>query len=227
MSTSKQIIKKFQKQIDTNIDYHNEMLIALHGKTRKAALEAILAEQFVMSLAVQWEAFISDLIIAYVEQSPSKYLSNLDNRIKQSISSKYGHTALRRITFKKITNLSKDTLMKLIDKDGFNVTAKNSDDLSKKANEYLSAKYAKRFSLNSNDRIFIDFLINLRNYIGHKSKKSRSQLKKTIKQIKPTGPYSNLNEDFRYEGVYLRKSFGGNSRAILIANYLKKLSSVL
>lgn len=172
MPESTRVIDGFQKKVAEASAHHSELLLAVYGKRRQLSLETRLIEQFVMSIAVLWESFINDLIIAYVIEHPESCLRNIQERINQSISEKFGSLAAKKIRFIKLKKLSRAQALALIDPKGMNITAKTADNLSARANALLIASDARKFSLNAEDRVLIDLLLSIRNYLDHKSSMS-------------------------------------------------------
>jgi hypothetical protein len=185
MSEATKAVDRFQKRINQTLGYYSELLIAVSGKQRQRALETMLAEQCAMSLAVSWEAFIHDLLIAYVMMNPTTFRNDLEDRVTTSIGDKYGG-AVRWIKFSLPRAPNKPQLIGMIDPKGWNITANSAQELAKRANQLLSAAEAKKFSLDAEDSAFLDYLISIRNYIGHRSKASRIEVTGAIKTMAGT-----------------------------------------
>jgi len=218
MSSGREEVERFQRRLLRNIEYHEELTLALYGKTRRASLEAMLSEQFVMSIAVLWEAFVNDLIVAYVVAAPSKYLKQLESRIKQSTNERYGKTVAANIRFKKPKAFNKVKALEMIDPRGWNIRTKKGETLSSRANDLLTAKYAKKFSLGSDDNQMIEILTMLRNYLAHRSTGARSGLRNVISNIDCNGTNAPLADKLGDIGHYLKRCVDGkNTRAIFIA----------
>ncbi|MGB8495941.1 MAG: hypothetical protein WCE53_16190 [Candidatus Acidiferrum sp.] len=227
MSETSKAINRFQKQIDQTLDYYSELLLAVSGKTRQAALETILAEQCAMSLAVSWEAFIHDVLIAHVVMNSSVFISSLQARLKQSIAEKYG-SAVGWTKFKFPKSPNKDQLMGMVDPKGWNITANSAEELASRANSLLQASDAKKFSLDAEDRAFVDYLISIRNYLGHRSKGSRSEVGRTIRGMQATPRNSELVAPIQTVGAYLKNRVSPDrTRAQFIGSSLREISEKL
>lgn len=212
------VVTRFNRRLDASIDYHRELILAIHGKRRESSLESMLVEQFVLYVAVLWELFINDLILTYLTTSPDTYLETLEERIAQSLEGRFGSAVAKCNTFEAPTTPSRDRIAALVDPRGFNVGAQNAAILAKRANELLAAPYAKKFVLAQDDAQFIDFLIALRNFLGHRSKGSRQSLKDAINELH--GANADLRSQFRDIAVYLKSRVGADSRAVVIARRL-------
>lgn len=227
MSESTKVIDLFQRRIGETQNHYSELLLAVTGKKRQAALETMLAEQCAMTLAVSWEAFIHDLLIAYVAMSPATFKKDLETRLRQSIEDKYGD-AIRWIKFRLPKAPTKSQLMGVVDPKGWNVTANSAEELSKRANQLLPAADAKKFSLDADDGPFVDYLISLRNYLGHRSKASRAEVTRMIKDMQGSAQNSLLAGNVTTVGAYLKTRIAGtDTRAYLVGTRLTQVSQKL
>jgi len=220
------VVDKFTKRVAVAIDYHGELLLAVHLKRHQAALETMLVEQFVLSVAVLWELFLSDLLLTYLAESPSLYLAAFRKKLLQSLKDRYGSGAAKytRIDFPR--QVSRPAVVALVDPKNFNITVKSAAALSEKANELLAAEFAKMFSLGSDDGQFFDFGIAIRNYLGHRSDASRVVLKKAIRGLQ--GPNADLAGPFQSVGPYLKqRNAAGDTRSIVIARRFVAVANTL
>ncbi|MCU7919555.1 MAG: hypothetical protein KZQ95_14540 [Candidatus Thiodiazotropha sp. (ex Epidulcina cf. delphinae)] len=227
MNQRDKVINRFEKAVNTSLDNHRELVLALFGKRRKASLETVLVEQLVLSTTVAWEAFVSDLFVAYIAMKPKTYLDSLEKRINESITAKFGKSVARLTRFERQLSLSPNKIAILVDPGGWNISLSSADKLASKANNMLHATFAKKFSLDADDGAFIDFAVALRNFLGHRSAMSRRSLTEAHKKLglgKNTpfnGPISNL-------GTYLKeKDATKKSRALLYAKRLIKVANTL
>lgn len=194
-----------------------ELQLAVHEKRRQASLENRLAEQSAMTMAVLWEAYINDLFIAYIAAAPQHYIQQVISRMKQSLFEKFGH-GTKWVEFAPPDTISKVQVEKLLDPKGWNLTVTSAEKLSKTANQLLRGADAKKFSLEVNDRAFVDFLIGLRNYLGHRSKASRKILSEAIKALNPASPNAGLIGQSTSVGSYLKN--GAPARVQIISDRL-------
>lgn len=225
MTPEQQVAFLFAKRVNRAIDYHRELLLAIHGKKRQAALESMLVEQLVLYTAVLWELFINDLILTYLVMSPDTYIGNLSTRVSQSIRERFGPSAAKLTAFDHPKKMSRARIEALVDPKGFNVGAQSAGQLAKRANEVLSAQYAKKFAMSQEDADFTDFLIALRNYLGHRSKASRVHLRSATKGL--SGVNAQMNAPFKDVAGYLKTRVGADQRAIVIAQRLVAIASTL
>ncbi|KAA3644811.1 MAG: hypothetical protein DWQ07_15510 [Chloroflexi bacterium] len=224
---SETVKDQYRERVVRNLEYYNELLLAIHNKRTEASLQTMLAEQFSLTFAILWETFLNDLIIAYVEMSPDKFVQDLQRRINQSISDKYGLESARNTTTSLPSNLSKSRVVSLIDPKGWNITINSSSDLSSMANRYLSASHAKRFSLDAADSELIDFIFPLRNYLAHRSQKSKDMLVEYQSRLNEA-INAPLAGNLRIVGVYLKQEFQpGETRTMFLAQRSIQIASNL
>jgi hypothetical protein len=209
MSEATNTIDRFQGRIDETLGHYSELLLAVTGKRHQAALETMLAEQCAMSLAVSWEAFINDLLIAYVTMSPEVFKKDLETRLRRSIEDRYGD-AVRWIKLHLPKTPNKFQLVRIVDPKGWNVTANSAEELSKRANQLLPAADAKKFSLDADDSAFVDYLIALRNYLSHRSRASRAEVMRSIRDMQGAGQNASLAGNVTTVGAYLKTRIAGN-----------------
>lgn len=223
---ARKTITNFTSRLQTAIDYHRELLLAVNGKRRQAALETMLAEQFTFNVVVLWEVFLSDLLLQYLVASPHRYTNALKEKILQSIKDRYGSVASDMLDFDTPPSLSLTKARMLVDPKQFNITVQSADQLSRRANEMHAAKHARLFTLNPDEAQFVDFVIALRNFLAHRSKSAHALLKSRIASL--TGANAALQANTSNFGTYLKtRDAAGDTKSILIANRLIVLAGIL
>lgn len=227
MSLAKNELRKFNNRINTASGYHRELLNAVDQKTHQAALETMLAEQFVFNIVVYWEVFINDLLLSYLVMSPRQFSNNLKEKIQKSMTDRYGSSAARLVSFRYPRRLSISQASSLADPKNFNISITSASQLSERANYFLSARYARLFVLSQEDLQFIDFLIAIRNYLAHRSDGSRSVLKDSVSSL--SGKNAGLRKvSILNIGTYLKeKNPAGETRSLVIAARLMEVASKL
>lgn len=203
MAEADRVIAKFQKRVLGILKDYEELSLALHQKRREASLQALIAEQCVMSQAVFWEAFIHELIFSHLCGKPETYLSELKSRVTQSVAGKFP-AASRWVHIKFPRRTSRGRLLALVDPKGWNITASTAEELTKIANQMLPGALAKKFSFDEDDRAFIDLLVALRNYLGHRSRGSMRVLRERIAALNGTGKNIHLCGAITQVGAYLK-----------------------
>lgn len=224
MPKPQDVIRIFKKRMSLALDHHKELMVKVSSNRRQASLEAMLVEDFVLSASVMWEAFVNDLILSYVCETPDTYLDHLENKINQSVTNKFGASIAKQVKFIRPAKLKRVQAIRMIDPNGWNITADCAQGLSDRANELLTASHAKKFSLEQEDREFLDFLVPLRNFLSHRSKGSRDRLNSAISRLTAGGRNSNLKGKFTTAGAFLKVQVPtGNTRATEIARRLVEI----
>lgn len=218
---------RFQKRVKDAIRDTDELLLAVHAKHRQASLETLISEQGVMLTAVLWESFISDLLTLYVLSNPKPCFETYEDRLKQSLGEKFaGISKWVSVDFPESVTLAQ--VEKLLDPKGWNVTAGSAQKLADVANRYLSAANARKFSLQGDDRDFIDYLVCLRNYLTHRSSGSRTLLLDAVNALKAGGKNDALRAQVRNVGTYLKHQVAPNTRRInIIGQRVVEISALL
>lgn len=207
------VATRFQKRVSDLLRDFDELLLAVHDKRRQASLETMVAEQSVLQTAVFWEAFTNDLFISYFINDPISCLSKFKERFRQSITEKFAG-ASRWVSIDLPPTVSELQAERLLDPKGWNLAAQSAQALSDLANKCLSAVDAKKFSLESDDRDFVDYLVSLRNYLSHRSRGSRLNLAASILALKPDGPNRELTGPVQTFAVYLRRQVAPSRRRV-------------
>jgi hypothetical protein len=221
------VIRKFRKRLETTIASHKELLLAIHNKRNEASLETLLSEQFVLLVTVFWEAFVNDLVIAYVTIDPRVCVRNIRLKIVQSITDRHGSEASRALRFSFPPSLTRARAAALLDPRKWNLTFDSAQTLASRTNAVIAVTHAKKFVLNAEDSQFLDYALGLRNYLSHRSAGSREILRARVTELSGAS-----NACFKAStsnvGTYLKhKDAAGNSRAVLIAERFRLLSAGL
>jgi hypothetical protein len=227
LKASDRVKSNFDERLSKATECHRELMLAVHNKLNQAALETMLVEQFAILAAIQWESFLNDLIIAYAMMSPKTALKGLEERIEKSVQDKFGERAAKCVTFAVKQPFTLVKISKLLDPKDYNITFKSASELTSKANDILTAKFAKRFSLDKTAAQFVDFEVALRNFLSHRSDSSRNILKNSIDALSEAQNLS-LKASIRNMGTYLKaKDANGKTRAVIFAERLVEISKKL
>jgi hypothetical protein len=209
----KTVARRFQKRVTDVLRDTDELLLAVHAKHRQASLETMIAEQSVMLTTVLWETFISDLVISYVLTNPRPCFDNYEGRFRQSLVEKFaGISRWVSLDFPAIVNPAQAE--KLLDPKGWNVTAGSAQKLSDLANRHLTAANARKFSLQADDRDFVDYLVSLRNYLSHRSPGSRTMFLNSVAALAAGGANGALKGQVQNVGTYLKQQVAPNARRV-------------
>jgi hypothetical protein len=203
----------FQERVHDLLRDYGELLLAVHGKTRKASLEGMLSEQATMSLGVFWEAFIHEVFVAYATQNSGNCVRDYRNRLEKNLKDKFSIPSTW-IRIRIPARPSAAQIEKMLDPKGWNLDATSAIELRNKANQHLQSADARHFSLSGDDAIFIDFLVAVRNHLAHRSTSSRGRLTVAAKQMTPTGTNAALAAPIKNLGAYLKASTTNADRRV-------------
>ena len=167
-------VKIFKSRLDALLEHHSELKLAIYGKKKEESLHSELVMQLALQSAVLWEAFLSDLVLAYVEMNPSKAFFEMKDRVQKSITNKFGKVCARCIRFQGPRGINRRTIAGLLDEKGWNITARTANELSIVANSFVVSKYARRFALDPGESQFFAYVVAIRNYLSHHSAGSRA-----------------------------------------------------
>jgi hypothetical protein len=219
------VITRFQNRLTTGTRNFEEMVLAAYGKRRQASLESMLASQFALTVTVQWEVFINDLLVAYVATDPETFMNSLGHRLEQAIKDRFGMEAWRAVTVELPSELTLAKVPAWLDRKDFNVTVKSAEALAQRANAILAARYARKFTLDPDNAAIVDFGIALRNYLAH-SPASRRILNAQRQLL--TGANAELAAAAGEVGAYLKsRTANGTMRVCVFASRLSAVAGVL
>lgn len=132
-----------------------------------------LAESTILSAAVLWESYVSDLFLAYINRDSSRFAQHLRNALETSLSDKPQRIYQTYGSLNIPDHLTKETIIGLLDPRGSNVTFRNAQELIDGAERYLTAQNrAGIVGLSAQDQGTIDALVAVRNHIAHRSRQS-------------------------------------------------------
>lgn len=226
MSLSSREIDKFNRNLDILLSHHQELKLAIHNKKNEESLKSELVSQFILSVSVLWQSFMHDLLIAYILMDPSRAIESIKSRLSQSVESKFGAAVSKNTMFVKPKKLSRSTIIALLDPKGWNISVSTADKLSNKANDLLVSRYAIKFSLDSGNSEFFDYMVVFRNFLSHHSLGGRKELVEKINNL--SDPVNNpLKGKFSQPGSYLKAIDNNISRAEFIIERLRDISHAL
>lgn len=226
MVENKYIYDKFKSEVLRNIEAYNDLLKAIDKKINENFLHSMIATQLAFTILSLWEAFLSDILLSYIVKNPNKMFGKMEERVNQSIKDKFGNEILKCVIFKVKKHLSWHTLLHMIDSKGSNITRSEPTDFTQLANDYLTGRYARKFTLSQKDNEFYSFVKKIRNYLAHGSLLSKKELVIVI-QTMETPENSFLKGNIGRIGPYLKENISGKQRVLLIAERLIKVSEQL
>ncbi len=227
MFTPSAVLANFQKQVTSTLASYDGLIAAVAGRPRRIPMGRMVSEQCVLNVAVRWEAFIHDLIIAYIENSPSTCVNFHKQKVLQSVEDKHqGFSAW--ITVTPPSPFTRPLIEAMLDPKGRNVSVDSAATLAKKANNLLAAVHAKKFSLSAIDGAYLNFSIAMRNYLSHRSRGSKTILNDMHAVLVAADATTSMASS-RSVPIFLNQTPAGaaSSRAKLIGQGLSVLATKL
>ena len=226
MSEDRKVIAKIDALGKRALSSHSELVLAVYNKRNQASLASLLAEQLVISIAVAWESFLSQLMLAYVAIDSKQGVQGLQERIRQAVETRFGVEASKMVRFSDPIVLTSARLAALFDPKGWNLTPTSAEGLSNQANQLLAGHHARKFTLENADARFVDFCLAIRNFLSHRSAGSRQALNNGVSDL--AGPDVALKGHLGPVGAYLKtKAVPSETRAIFIVNRLIGIANKL
>ena len=194
-----------------------QRIYGLYANLKDRATDAersVLAEQTLVSLAVAFETFTSDLVVALICKQPDLYLHSLSEDMKRALlSASYSHPQIQYLTSDVPKKPSTDELRQIILGSGDNLAFPETQRLK----EFLTKRVARDlvFDIEKEDAIFLDLLKALRNFCAHRSPKAARALNGQLRQA---------YHDHKVKDTVVCRVLGQNSdlTARTIGSYLKK-----
>ncbi|MCU1305050.1 MAG: hypothetical protein JWQ87_5334 [Candidatus Sulfotelmatobacter sp.] len=229
MPTPAQVVTAFQNQVASTLNLYDQLFAAVAPSPQKKTLESMLAEQCVLGIAVQWEAFLHDLIVSYIEQSPTVCVDHHKKKVGDAITKSKNALFLAWITYTIPSPLTRVHIEEMVDPKGWNITADSGDSLAALTGNLLPAPASKKFSLPAVDRKFIDLTIAFRNYLSHRSGGSVATLKDKLALFQKADKASPLRGRITHVGTFLKFTPKGapGTRAAVIGLNLSALAGKL
>lgn len=176
----------FAKGLQELSAFHAAAVEALAGEAHRS----FLAESTLLSAAVRWERYLSDLFVAYINRDSTQFANHLQTAFRATVKDKARRTfdAFGQMTIP--DHLKRDRILELIDPHGGNITFRNYEELVEGAKRYLVE--AHRLGIEARDvgeRRTIDALIALRNHLAHRSRQSYGAMNDALNAgaLHPTG----------------------------------------
>ena len=194
----------FRNQLTGLTTFHNTGIAAFTSDTDKSTL----TERSLLAAAVAWEGFVSDMFIAFINRDATRFKQHLtdsfNTHLKESSTPEKVFAKYGSITFP--AHLSKADVLELADSLGNNITFSNFVQLEKKAETWLAATHASRFTtLSSQRKSVVNAIIALRNHIAHRSDRSLNAMNDLLNKgaLTPTG-IKRGNNKFHNVGAWLK-----------------------
>ncbi len=187
------------------------------------------SESTALSLAVAWEGFVSDILVAYINRDCSTYAVHLQSAFKSEFSGKQDviYHSFGRLEFPR--HMDRTTVLALVDRRDQNITFSTAREMQDAARRWLvPADHARFDSLNSGDRAIIDLLISLRNHLAHGSQGSLDRMNDAMAMNALHGTGLNRGARSIYNvGSYLKAVHHGRTRLAILVSKVRGVAAKL
>lgn len=188
-------------------------LVALRTFYADASLQLVsdsqhtfLVENTLLAAAVQWEGFVSDLLVAYINRDSSRFAVHLSDALREGLTAKQSAIYDRFASLSVPKHLKKADIEGLADVYGNNITFSNFAALEDKAKSWLVKADADRFRNRTPlQKAVVNALIAVRNHIAHRSDRSLLAMNEAMRSgaLQPTGLRRGQNK-VHHVGTYLK-----------------------
>jgi hypothetical protein len=225
---------EFKQELARLSDHYDRMQAYVEAGDPKHRLHdrGQLACSTFIAAFTEFEGFVSNLFLAYLNKDFSIYRSWLQSRFDASVKRKFGDGVLSRATLKLPQHLNLPGVREVVDSEGWNLTFKNADAMIDRAKDWLATAHADRVSsLDAHDKRLFDTAIAIRNYIAHGSDNAHTLMNEKLGTVDGGGPNAGLGlgrggRKVNDAGKFLKKqgrSLGGDRMCSL---YLARLETI-
>ncbi|VXB17165.1 hypothetical protein [Pseudomonas sp. 8O] len=223
------VLASFITQVDEYLSHYERIIAALKGTQNEKLDITLMSRNLFHSVFVDFECFVSDLFISYLNRDFSQYQDTFEGVVKKAAkSSKVSPWLISRITFDIPTHLKLEELADAIDPLGWNLTFKDTGQMKQKAMDWLADPYKTKIqALNDEDANLIDTARSIRNWIAHQSIGSGIIMNDMLKNI-DQGPGTSNHElgrgikEITNIGFFLKSQNNGERRVQAYARRLKE-----
>jgi hypothetical protein len=188
-----------------------------------------LAETTFLSVFVAFERFLSDLFLAYLNRHFASFRNDLEARVCQSVSDRYGTWAGTQVSLNTVQHVRLADLEHIVDPDGRNLTFSSAQDIKTKAQQWLLTAHSARIAtLTAHDDRLIDTARAIRNFIAHQSKSAKAEMNQHLATVAQGGNNRNLGRggnEVHAIGSFMKAEFNGQRRVVGYATRLRDISA--
>jgi hypothetical protein len=222
----------FQALVTEKKTYFLRQETSLKGTVHEKKDLSLLSEMIFHSLYVEFECFISDLVLAYINRDPSEYQRDLFARVKNSVLTKFDNWTASRLTLKTEKNIKIDEIEQLIDPRDFNVTFKDVEALKSSATRWICPAYSAGITgISDADTRLIDTTHSIRDFIAHQSVHSKTNMNNRLRTVDGGNNCPNAGlgstQNINKVGSFLKASVGNQRRVMRYADRLLSIAATL
>ena len=174
-------VAKIKEDFVESLDSLDEAVVeAMNSEINRPTRELIF-EGLLLSAAVGWERFISELFAGYINRDGSKMSSDLLARIQNSTKDKLGELVSKHVKLDMPKNLRVAQVQELLDRDERNLTFNASAKIVEYAKRVLRTDVAEKFEdLDVQAWATIDAIHAMRNYVAHRSSSAKKEMNRLL-----------------------------------------------
>ncbi len=218
---------QYSEQIDHMLAYLNRVAGALRASPNQKADVSHLSESVFMDAVVEFEQFVSDLFVTYVNRDFTQFQNDLSQRISQSIKEKYGNWAESRTRFSTVAHMPVDQIEEILDPKAQIITFVGSDKMIDAARKWINARDNSGIvGMSTADKSLIDTARSIRHYIAHGSDRAYTEMNDRlaiIDQGPPNDGMGRTQHKVNNIGSFLKTEINNGRR---VEKYLRRLNSV-
>ena len=222
----------FNTLVTEKKSYFLRQVSSIKGTEHEMKDLSLLSEMMIHSLYVEFECFVSDLVLAYINRDPSAYQHDLFTRAKESVRSKFDDWTTNRLIPKTEKHIKIDEIEQLIDPKNFNVTFKDVATLKSNANRWICpAHLAGIAAISAADARLIDTTHSIRDFIAHRSVHSKTNMNSMLRSVDAGNNCPNTGlgstQAIHNIGSFLKASVGNQRRVVRYADRLLSIAPTL
>ena len=226
------VYEAFSDQIDASLSHYHRVVSSLKNTPKETLDTSNMARMVMHSMFVDYECFLSDLFIAYLNRDFSQYHSKLINSVRASAADKHSAWLSSRILFDLPTHMKLEDIADAIDPTGWNLTFKTSKVMMDKARDWLVDPYkSKVLSMNSEDEALVDTARAIRNRIAHQSEGAGRIMNYMLEKVEAAGANNvglgRIDNKVTNIGSFLKTTINGKTRVELYGKRLKDVANNL
>lgn len=223
----------FVSQVDDSLAHYERVLGALRGTSNEKLDITSMSRTLMHTVFVDFECFLSDLFVAYMNRDFSQYQATFESSVRASAATKHSQWLSHRVTFNRPAHMTVDQIAEAIDPTGFNLTFTTCAVMKEKAKSWLAAPYkAKVLAISGEDERLVDTARSIRNWIAHQSSGSSIKMNGVLADIE-RGPGTDNHElgrgvrEITNIGAFLKTQLNGERRVQAYARRLKEVAANL
>lgn len=224
----------FTSQVDNALAHYERVITVLKGSSSVKLDTSLMSKSLLHQVFVDFECFLSDLFIAYLNRDFSQFQATFEDNAKKAVKGqKHSQWLIDRITFNRPAHVSLDELAEAVDPTGWNMTFKNCQVMKDRASKWLVKVHSDQINtLDAESERLIDTARAIRNWIAHQSAGSKKIMNDALANIEqgPGTPNHDLGRGVREisdVGAYLKAQIHGGARAQVYAQRLKQIAQLL